>query len=264
MSVALVTGAGRGVGQVIAVALAEAGYDVALASRTGSELTQTAALVEALGRRALVQIADVTDLAAVEDLVRTAASTLGEVDVLVNNAGTAAAIGPAWEIDVDLWWREVESNLRSAFLCTRAVTPSMIRRQSGRIVNLSSYVAARPSPYLSAYAAAKAAVASFSEGLAVALGEHGILVFTITPGLFRSDLITHLMESDAGHRWLPEVGKGRFVEPDQLKRLVAFVLSDSAAPFSGRFLHALDDLADLEARSQEIVRHDLLTLRLRR
>jgi 3-oxoacyl-[acyl-carrier protein] reductase len=263
MSVALVTGAGRGVGRVIAVALAEAGYDVAVASRTPTELAETAALIEAAGRRALAHVADVTDRAAVESLAAAVTSKLGEIDVLVNNAGTAAAIGPAWELDVELWWRDVESSLRSAFLCTRAVTPSMIRRRTGRIVNVSSYVAVRPSPYLSAYAAAKAAVGSFSEGLAAALAEHGIFVFTITPGLFRSELTAHLIESDAGRRWLPEVGNGRFVEPEQLKRLVAFVVSDTAAPFSGRFLHALDDLDDLVARSAEILDQDLFTLRLR-
>ncbi|HEU5372887.1 MAG TPA: SDR family oxidoreductase [Gaiellaceae bacterium] len=264
MSVALVTGAGRGVGRVVAVALAEAGHDVAVTSRTASELAETAAMIEAAGRRALVHVADVTDETAVRSLAEAVASTLGEVDVLVNNAGTAAAIGPAWEVDIDLWWRDVESSLRSAFLCSHAVIPSMIRRRKGRIVNVSSYVAVRPSPYLSAYAAAKAAVGSFSEGLAAALGGHGIYVFTITPGLFRSELTAHLMESDAGRRWLPDVGTGRFVEPERLKRLVTFVVSDAAAPFSGRFLHALDDLGDLVAQSSEIVSRDLFTVRLQR
>ncbi|HWE81481.1 MAG TPA: SDR family oxidoreductase [Gaiellaceae bacterium] len=264
MSVALVTGGGRGVGRVIAIALAEVGYDVAVASRTSAELAETAAGVEALGRRAFYRVADVTDEAAVDALLPAVEAALGAIDVLVNNAGTAAGIGPAWELDVDLWWRDIESSVRSTFLCSRGVLPGMIRRGSGRIVNVSSYVAVRPSPYLSGYAAAKAAVTSFSEGLAAAVAEHGIAVFTITPGLFQSEITARLIESEEGRRWLPDVKNGRFVTAEQLKRLVAFVVSDRAAPFSGRFLHALDDLDDLAARSEEIVRDDLFTVKLRR
>ena len=125
-------------------------------------------------------------------------------------------------------------------------------------------MAARPAPYLSGYAAAKAALASFSESLAAALREHGIAVFTITPGLFRSALMDHLMQSDAGRRWLPEVGSGRWVEPERVERLVAFLASGRGDALSGRFLHALDDLDDLAARAEEIAEDDLFALRLRR
>jgi 3-oxoacyl-[acyl-carrier protein] reductase len=140
----------------------------------------------------------------------------------------------------------------------------MIQRNHGRIVNVSSYVAARPTPYISGYAAAKAGLTSFSEGLAEALAAHGITVFTITPGLFRTALTEHLMTSEAGRRWLPDVGRGRWVEAEEVERLVRFVASGRADALSGRFLHALDDLDDLAARADEIAQEDLFSVRLRR
>jgi NAD(P)-dependent dehydrogenase (short-subunit alcohol dehydrogenase family) len=260
MSVALVTGGGRGVGRVIARALAGEGFSVAVVARTVEEIEETAAELE----QAVAFSADVTDPAAVERVVRETTAQLGPVDVLVNNAGSARAIGPAWEVDPSEWWGDVESTLRSAFLCVRAVVPGMIERRRGRILNVSSYVAARPTPYISGYAAAKAALTSFSEGLAAALADHGISVFTITPGLFRTALTEHLIESDAGRRWLPDVGTGRWVEPERVERLVTFLASGRGDALSGRFLHALDDLDDLCSRASEIDEQDLFAVRLRR
>ena len=264
MSVALVTGGGRGVGRVIARALARAGYAVAVASRTQSELDETVALIEAAGGTAAARAADVTDRDAVDRVVGDVRSELGEIELLVNNAGTAQAIGPAWEVEPDSWWRDIESNLLSAFLCTRAVVPAMVERGGGRVLNVSSYVAVRPSPYLSSYAAAKAAVVSFSEGLAAALAEHGVPVFTITPGLFRSDLVEHLMTSEEGRKWLPEVGHGRWVEPERVEQLVLFLASGRGDALSGRFLHALDDFEELAERADEIRRNNLFAVRLLR
>jgi 3-oxoacyl-[acyl-carrier protein] reductase len=260
VSAALVTGGGRGVGKVVAGALAREGFAVAVVARTASEVEATAAELEG----AAGFPADVTDPAQVERVVAEASERLGTIELLVNNAGSARAIGPAWEVDPDDWWLDVESSLRSALLCTRAVVPGMIERRRGRILNVSSYVATRPTPYLSGYAAAKAALASFSEGLAAALREHGIAVFTITPGLFRSALMDNLMHSEAGRRWLPEAGTGRWVEPERVERLVAFLASGRGDALSGRFLHALDDLDDLAARAEEIAAQDLFALRLRR
>ena len=260
MTVALVTGGGRGVGRVIAGALVNVGYAVALVARTVAELEQTAA---ELGN-AIALTADVTDPAQVESAVSRAESELGPIDLLVNNAATAQAIGPVWEVDPAEWWTDVESSLRSAFLCTRAVVPGMIERRSGRILNVSSYVAARPTPYLSGYAAGKAAIVSFGEGLAASLRDHGLFVFTITPGRFRSALFDHLLESDAGRRWLPELTSGDYVEPERVERLVAFLASGRGDALSGRFLHALDDVEALAAQAGEIAEQDLYTVRLRR
>lgn len=264
MKVALVTGGGRGVGRVTARALAAAGHAVAIAARTQPDLDETASLITADGGTVLTRAADVTRRADVERLVRDAESELGPIELLVNNAGMARAIGPPWDIDPDVWWADVEASLLSTFLCARAVLPGMIARRRGRVVNVSSYVATRPTPYLSAYAAAKAAVSSFSEGLAAAAGEHSVKVFTITPGPFRTALVEHLMESEKGRTWLPEVGTGRWVDPERIEHLVTFLASGRGDALSGRFLHALDDVEDLARRAEEIRRNDLFAVRLQR
>jgi NAD(P)-dependent dehydrogenase (short-subunit alcohol dehydrogenase family) len=265
VSVALVTGGGRGAGRVMAEALAAEGFAVCVVARTAREVEEVAEAVASSGGRALALTADATDPRAVERTISEAEGRLGPIDVLINNAGRAHAIGPVWEVDPADWWRDVEVNLRSAFLCARAVLPGMLERGTGRIINVSSYVALRPTPYISGYAAAKAAVLSFTEALAASVGETGVRVFAMTPGLFRSELMHHLMESEDGQRWLPGIGlRGRWVEPERVARLVLFLATSAGDAFHGRFLHALDDLDELVTRSDEIAREDLFTPRLRR
>jgi 3-oxoacyl-[acyl-carrier protein] reductase len=264
VTVALVTGGGRGVGRVMAEALAAEGFAVCVVARTAAEIAETAERIESSGGRAIALAADATDRHAVDHVVAEAQERLGPIGVLVNNAGRAHAIGPVWEVDADDWWQDVEANVRSAFLCARAVLPGMLARGSGRILNVSSYVALRPTPYISAYAAAKAALLSLTEALAASVGESDVRVFALTPGLFRSELMRHLMESEAGRRWLPGIGQGRWVESERVARLVVFLASGAGDRFHGRFLHALDDLEELMARADEIERDDLFTPRLRR
>jgi NAD(P)-dependent dehydrogenase (short-subunit alcohol dehydrogenase family) len=265
MSVALVTGGGRGAGRVMAETLGAQGFAVCVVARTATEVEETADTITSNGGRAIALRADVTDREAVERTVGAAEERLGPIDLLVNNAGRAHAIGPVWEVDPEDWWQDVEANLRSAFLCARAVLPGMLERGAGRIVNVASYVALRPTPYISGYAAAKAAVLSFTEALAASVGESGVRVFALTPGLFKSELMRYLMESEAGQRWLPGIGQGgRWVEPERLARLIVFLASGAGDAFHGRFLHALDDLDELVARVDEIERDDLFTPRLRR
>jgi 3-oxoacyl-[acyl-carrier protein] reductase len=265
VTVAFITGGSRGVGRVIAEALAAEGFAICLVARTASEVAQAAAALESSGARAIGLTVDATDQTQVENAVAEAESRLGPIGVLVNNAGRAHAIGPMWEVDPADWWQDIEASLRSAFLCARAVLPGMLRRGSGRILNVSSYVALRPTPYISGYAAAKAAVLSLTEALAASVAETGVRVFAMTPGLFSSELMRHLMESDAGKRWLPGIGQGsRWVEADRVERLAVFLATGAGDAFHGRFLHALDDLDELAERTEEITREDLFTPRLRR
>ena len=262
--VALVTGGGRGVGRVMAEALASEGYAVSVAARTARELDATVETIAAQGGTAVGISGDLTERETVERVVAETEERLGPVDVLVNNAGRAHAIGPIWEVDPADWWQDVEVSVRAAFLCCRAMLPSMLARDSGRVLNVSSYVALRPTPYISGYAAAKAAVLSLTEALAASVAETSIRVFAITPGLFRSELMRHLMESEAERRWLPSIGQSGWVEPERVARLVGFLASGEGDAFHGRFLHALDDLDELVRRADEIARDDLFTPRLRR
>jgi NAD(P)-dependent dehydrogenase (short-subunit alcohol dehydrogenase family) len=265
VTVAFVTGGGRGVGRVIAEALAAEGLAVCVVARTATEVEETAAAIDSSGGRAIGLSVDATDRVAVEGAVAEAEERLGPIEVLVNNAGRAHAVGPVWEVDPDDWWQDVEVNVRSAFLCARATLPGMLERDAGRILNVSSYVALRPTPYISGYAAGKAAILSVTESLAASVAGTGVRVFALTPGLFRSELMRHLMESEAGKQWLPGIGEGgRWVEPERVARLVVFLATGAGDAFHGRFLHALDDLDELVSRADEIARDDLFTPRLRR
>jgi NAD(P)-dependent dehydrogenase (short-subunit alcohol dehydrogenase family) len=262
--VAVVTGGGRGVGRAIALRLARDGAQVAVLARSADELAETVSLVEAAGGVAQAERVDVTNAEAVSGACRSVHVALGPVALLVNNAGTAAALGPAWEVDPQEWWRDVETSVRGAFLCARAVLPGMLDRRRGRVVNMSSYVAARPSPYLSAYAAGKAAILSFTEALAAETRDAGVAVFAVTPGHVRTAMVRNMLESDAGRRWLPDVASSRPVDAERVAELVAFLASGRGDALTGRFLHALDDVEALAARADEVVADDLYAVRLRR
>jgi NAD(P)-dependent dehydrogenase (short-subunit alcohol dehydrogenase family) len=155
--VAIVTGASQGIGRAIAQRCAEEGAKVALVARTASKLETAAAEIRDGGGTALAIPADVTDHAAVEALVRQADAELGPVDLLVNNAGAFYAIGPAWEVDPEMWWSDVTINLLGVFLCCREVVAGMVARGKGRVINLIGGGTEAPLPYGSAYAASKAA-----------------------------------------------------------------------------------------------------------
>ena len=201
---ALVTGGGRGIGRAIALALAREGAAVAIAARSAGELDRTLAELRAIHDRVIAVCSDVTDRAAVDDMVSQTEAQLGPIDFLVNNAGSAGVIGPIWETDPDDWWREVEVNLRGPLLCARAVLPGMIARSRGRIVNMASGVGLTPFPYTSAYACSKAALIRLTDSLQEATGQHGVMVFATSPGRVRTSMVEGLENSEAARRWIPQ------------------------------------------------------------
>jgi NAD(P)-dependent dehydrogenase (short-subunit alcohol dehydrogenase family) len=252
---AVVTGGSRGVGLAIARRLVEAGARVAILARSRAELEQAAAEAGALPL-----VADVRDRAAVASSLGRAAAELGPIDVLVNNAGTLAAIGPLAEVDPTDWWLDVETSVRGALLCTHALLPGMLERGGGAIVNVSSYAAIRPNPYQSGYAAAKAALLSLTESLAAETEGRGVAVFAISPGYVRTAMTDRLRASG----WAPDAGAGGEVDPERAGELVAFLASGAADALSGRFLHALDDWEALARRADQLTRDDLYVMRLRK
>jgi NAD(P)-dependent dehydrogenase (short-subunit alcohol dehydrogenase family) len=262
--VAVVTGAGRGVGRVVAGGLARAGMAVALVARSADELEAAEAEIRSAGGTALALAADVTDGIAIGRAVARASADLGPIDLLVDNAGTLGPIGPPWEAEPDAWWRDVEVTLRGAFLCVRAVMPSMLERGAGRIVNISSYVAVRPSPYLSGYAAGKAALVSFTEALHAAGAPHGVRAFAVTPGFVETAITDRLRNTEAGRRWLPETGAGGSVDPERTAELIRRIAAGELDALGGRFIHALDDVDEVLRRMDEVERDDLYAPRLRR
>jgi len=179
--VAIVTGASRGIGRATAIALARRGVSVALAARSREALAAVEQEIRKLGGRALPIPTDVSDEAAVAAMVEKSARELGPIDLLVNNAGTLER-APVVEIDSAAWDRMLDVNLKGAFLCTRAVVPSMIERGRGRIVNVSSISGKLGTPLLTAYCASKWGLLGFSLAAAEELKPKGIQVFSVCPG----------------------------------------------------------------------------------
>jgi 3-oxoacyl-[acyl-carrier protein] reductase len=243
--VALVTGGGRGIGRNIALELAAAGMNVIVTGRTRDQLEAVAA---ESGGKALVG-----DVSRREDVERWFAE-VGDIDLLVNNAGISVGEqNGAWEVEPDDWWHVFEVNVLGVYLCCRAAIPRMLERGTGRIVNVASGAAYLPDTKSTAYSASKAGVHRFSEILADQLRPHGIPVFSISPGLVRTELTANAPD-DAP--WTP---------PELAPRLVRGLASGRLDRLAGRYLHAEhDDVDDLAARADEIVENDLNAIRLRR
>ena len=247
--VALVTGGGRGIGRNVALELAAAGAEVAVAARTAEEIREAA---EEVGGLAIE--CDVSDRDSVERMIERVEAAHGRIDLLVANAGVSVAEEAAWELEPAEWWRVFEVNVLGVYLCCLAVIPGMLARGGGRIVNVASGAAYLPGSSSTAYSASKAAVHRFSETLANQLAPLGIPVFSISPGLVRTRMTEGSFGDDAP--WTP---------PELAPRLVRALASGRLDKLAGRYLHAEhDDVDDLAARADEIVSEDLNAVRLRR
>ena len=185
--VAVVTGASRGLGRAIALALAEAGADVAVTGRAAAELEETARQAVQHDVRALPFVADVSAYPEVERLMAHVVSALGRLDVVVNNAGIAR-VAPLAEASLDDWRAIVEVNLSGVFYGCRAAAPYLIRQRSGKVINLASVLAAVALPGYTMYAATKGAVISLTRTLAMEWARHNIQVNAIAPGWFVTDM----------------------------------------------------------------------------
>ena len=231
--VALVTGGGRGIGANIARELAAAGSRVAVTGRTLKQIEVVAREIHGLPVQG-----DVSRREDVERWVREVQVTLGPIDLLVNNAGIAGESGPAWETDPREWWRVFEVNVLGAFLCCHAVLPGMIERGRGRIVNVSSGAAYLPGSGMgsnTSYGPSKAALYRFSELLAGQVGEHGVSVFPISPGLVKTDMARALWEN-FGDALAKRLAMRRLGEPDDIAGAAVFLASDAAAWITGHVL----------------------------
>lgn len=246
--VALVTGAGRGIGRGVALELAEAGMRVAVAARTKDQVEATA---EEAGGLALT--VDVAERASVEAMVDETERKLGPIDLLVANAGISLDEPSAWEIEPEQWWHVLEVNVLGVYLCCRAVIPGMLERGHGRIVITGSGSAYLPGSRTTAYPASKAAAVRFGETLASQL-QGRIPVFPVSPGLVRTKMTEGRFPDDAP--WTP---------PDRAPRLVRALASGRFDRLSGRYLHAEHDPPEeLERRLEDILEQDLNAIRLRR
>ena len=244
--VAVVTGAGRGIGRAVAQALAREGARVVLAARTGQQLAETAAAIDRLGGQAAAVVADVSAPASVERLFAQAQAQWGQVDILVNAAAVQTPIGPFVQIDPAAWMRAVAVNLFGTVLCCRAALPGMIERGRGAIVNFSGGGATSPRPRFSAYAAAKAAVVRFSETLAEELRGTGVRVNAVAPGAANTAMLDQILAAgaQAGEAELAKARRcraGGGTPVELVAELVVFLACDGAAGLSGKLISAPHD-----------------------
>jgi 3-oxoacyl-[acyl-carrier protein] reductase len=228
--VALVTGAGRGIGRAIAVGLGRAGVSVALLGRSPDALEEVAAEIASYGVGASWAGADVRDYVQVSHAVERLESALGEIDLLVNNAGVIEPVEvPVWEAGPETWWHVVETDLRGPFHCVRAVVPGMVGRGGGRVVNLSSGAGAGDRDVYSAYAAAKAGLFRITGSLHLAGFHRGMRAFEISPGVVRTEMTATMAIHTGRVEWTPV---------DAIVDLVVAVASGRLDAWSGGFLRA--------------------------
>ena len=265
--VAIVTGGGRGLGRAMAQALATAKAKVAIVSRDEAQLAETVDLIQNSGGHVLAVPADVTDRQAVDKMVQTVRHALGEIDLLINNAGVTGVPGPIWAADPEDWRQTIDVNLYGAFLCGSVVLKAMIERRRGRIINVASGAALGPMSNGSQYVVSKAALLRLTECMAVDTEAYGIAVFAIDPDSVRTAMTEYLIESEAGQTYLPWYRKyildGNDVPAELSASLVTLLASGKADSLSGRFIRVTDDIDQLVLHAEQITADDLYTLRLR-
>ena len=233
--VALVTGASRGIGAAVAVALAEQGADVAVNYHLRADAAkEVVARVKALGRSSGSYSADVADLDQVRAMVQAVERDLGPVDVLVNNAGVHKG-GRVQSVPTEDFALVLDSSVKGAFHCSRVVVPGMVQRGWGRIINVTSVMGIRGWPGDTAYASAKGGLVGFTKALAREVATTGVLVNAVAPGYIVTDMTEALNES-ARQSMIDETPLGRPGTVEEVAEVVAF-LASGATYMTGAVIH---------------------------
>jgi NAD(P)-dependent dehydrogenase (short-subunit alcohol dehydrogenase family) len=223
--VAVVTGAGRGIGAAIAAKLAALGAVTVLCGRTRKLLESTASAISKTGGRAEVLQCDVTDLRSIEAVAAHVDQTLGRLDILVNNAGVGSFRGPLHELPPESWEQVLNTNLRGVYYCIRAFAPMMIRSRSGHIINISSLAGKNALPNGAAYAASKWGLNGLSYSAAEELRIHNIRVSVVCPGSVDTELSPHAGKD-----------KAKMLQPDDVAHAVAMLVTQAPQSFVSEIL----------------------------
>jgi NAD(P)-dependent dehydrogenase (short-subunit alcohol dehydrogenase family) len=242
--VALVTGGGRALGKSIALRLAADGLEVVVAGPEPGELEATAGEVEALGRRALAVVTDVTQEDQVAALVEQVRTTFGRLDVLANNAGIIGPTAPLAKIARAEWEQVLAVNLTGAFLCCRAALPIMMAQRCGRIINISSVAGKQAYPLRSPYAVSKWGLIGLTLTLAKEVGEYNILVNAVCPGPVQGERMQRVIAERAAElgqtpaeveaAYVQAAALKRMVQAEDVAALVAFLASPAASNITGQ------------------------------
>ncbi len=232
--VALVTGAARGLGQAIALKLAEAGADLALCDLNEEWLEETAEMVKALGRRAECYGVNVADGESVAAGIKAIQNDFGKIDILVNNAGITKD-GLIMRMSEDDWDAVLNVNLKGTFLCTKAVMRGMMKRRSGTIVNIASVIGLMGNAGQANYAASKGGVIAFSKTVAKELASRNVRCNAVAPGFIRTAM-TDALNDEVQNKMKELIPLSRFGEPEDVANVVLFLASDGSAYVTGQVI----------------------------
>jgi len=235
---AVVTGAGRGLGRAMSLALAEAGADVAIPDIDGASAERVAKEIESKGRRSLSITTDVTDPAQVDAMAQRVMQAWGHIDILVNNAGINIR-KPILELTLEEWEAVYRVNLKAVFLCSRRIAREMIQRKYGKIINIASLASVMILMTLdmSPYYVTKAGVVQFTKAAASEWARHGIRVNAISPGWIITELNKHVWEDPVGSKIrLDHTPMGRVGEPEELAGTVIYLASAASDYVTGQNL----------------------------
>ena len=229
---AFVSGASRGLGHEIALTLAEAGADVALAARTVPDLEETAETIRTMGRQALVCPMDISNIDDIEKAIDDAAKALGRIDILVNNAGIAGE-SPVMEMTAETWDRVMEVNLRGHVFCTKAVGKYMIENCSGKVINVASILGLVGVAYHSPYAASKGGLIQFTKSLALEWARYNIQVNALCPGYLLTDLNREFFETPRGQKVINKIPMRRAADLREIRGVTLLLASDASSFMTG-------------------------------
>lgn len=226
--VAIVTGASRGIGRSVALALAAVGAKVAVNyARSSTAADEVVAEIEANGGSAIAVQADVSQSDQVDVLIKTVTDKWGRVDVLVNNAGITRDT-LLLRMKLEDWQAVIDLNLTGVFLCTKAVSKIMLKQRSGRIVNIASVAGQMGNPGQANYSAAKAGVIGFTKTVAKEFASRGVTVNAVAPGFIATDMTHELTNTEEILKYIP---LGRYGEAEEVAGLVRFLAADPAAAY---------------------------------
>jgi len=231
--VAVITGGARGIGYATADVLARDGHAVVIADIDPGAGEDAAERLRAAGRSALSVPTDVADLASVEAMVRTLLERLGRIDVLVNNAGIAGRVAPLHEVTEQEWDTLIGIDLKSVYLCCRAVLPHMLERQRGAIINVASVAGKEGNPNMAPYSTAKAGIIGLTKAVAKEVAQRGVRVNAVAPATAETDILKTL-SPEAIDYMKSRIPMGRFCRVEEIAEVIAFLASDKASFVTGQ------------------------------